>query len=84
MPALRPETFSRSFPKDHRAQTRKTETIKYMGGYSVKLAAEELGVSPNTVRTHVRSLYNKMDIHNRDDLVRFCRLYAKIDEKRRD
>ena len=29
MPALRPETFSRSFPKDHRAQTRKTETIKY-------------------------------------------------------
>lgn len=55
-----------------------------VGGYSVKLAAEELGVSPNTVRTHVRSLYNKMDIHNRDDLVRFCRLYAKIDEKRRD
>ena len=29
VPALRPETFSRSFPKDHRAQIRKTETIKY-------------------------------------------------------
>ena len=30
VPALRPETFSRSFPKDHRAQIRKTETIKYI------------------------------------------------------
>ena len=29
VPALRPETFSRSFPKNHRAQTRKTEAIKY-------------------------------------------------------
>ncbi|WP_222419857.1 hypothetical protein, partial [Enorma burkinafasonensis] len=30
VPALRPETFSRSFPKDHRAQTRKTEAIKHI------------------------------------------------------
>ncbi len=29
VPALRPEAFLCSFPKNHRAQTRKTETIKY-------------------------------------------------------
>lgn len=29
VPALRPETFSRLFPKIHRAQTRNTETIKH-------------------------------------------------------
>ena len=29
VPALRPETFSRSFPKNHRARTRKTEAIKH-------------------------------------------------------
>ena len=29
VPALRPETFPRSFPKTHRAQTRNTEAIKH-------------------------------------------------------
>ena len=29
VPALRPETFSRLFPKNHRARTRKTEAIKH-------------------------------------------------------
>ena len=50
-------------------------------GYSVKLVAEELGVSPNTVRTHVRSIYEKMDVHTRDDLIRFYRSFEKIKER---
>ena len=47
MPALRPETFSRSFPKDHRAQTRKTETIKYT---RLKRYAARAGLEP--IRVH--------------------------------
>ena len=50
-------------------------------GYSVKLTAEELGVSPNTVRTHIRSIYEKMDVHSRDDLIKFYWSFAKIEER---
>lgn len=61
---------------------REGEVLAHLvNGYSVKLIAEELGVSPNTVRTHIRSLYDKMDIHNKDDLVRFYRSYVKINER---
>ncbi len=62
VPALRPETFSRSFPKNHRAQTRKTEAIKHKMiedcaprmaeamGWTVDEAASLLGAVLPTLR----------------------------------
>jgi DNA-binding CsgD family transcriptional regulator len=38
-------------------------------GVSHKGIAEELGLSPATARNHLRNLYEKLDIHGRDDLV---------------
>lgn len=42
VPALRPETFSRSFPKNHRARTRKTEAIKHSEGRTLHIYSDDL------------------------------------------
>ena len=31
--------------------------------------AEELTISVNTVRTHIKSIYSKLNVHNRSDAV---------------
>ena len=38
-------------------------------GRSARYVAEELGVSFNTVRTHIRHVYEKLGIHSRQDLI---------------
>lgn len=38
-------------------------------GYSKKAIADKLIISQNTVRTHTRTLYAKLDIHSRDQLL---------------
>ena len=50
VPALRPETFSRSFPKLHRAQTRKAEAIKHRRGLP---AISARGAPPRARRPHI-------------------------------
>jgi LuxR family maltose regulon positive regulatory protein len=32
--------------------------------------AQELYISKNTVRSHIRHIYEKLDVHSRDDAVR--------------
>ncbi|MCE5188643.1 MAG: LuxR C-terminal-related transcriptional regulator [Eubacteriales bacterium] len=42
-------------------------------GYPYKLIASRLYISESTVKTHVQSIYSKLDIHNRTNLIeRFC------------
>ena len=58
---------------------REFETLTYLvRGYSVKLIAEELFVSPNTIKVYVRGIYEKTDVHNRDDLNRLVQLFEKM------
>ena len=38
-------------------------------GHSYAGAAEELGVSLNTVRTYIRSVYEKLHVHTRSEAV---------------
>lgn len=38
-------------------------------GHTQPYIAELLGVSVNTVRTHVRNIYEKLGVHRRDDAV---------------
>jgi DNA-binding CsgD family transcriptional regulator len=46
-------------------------------GHHVKLVAYELGVSPSTVRSQLRSALRKLNVEDRQ---RLCRLVARIDE----
>ncbi|MEZ5313448.1 MAG: response regulator transcription factor [Thermoanaerobaculia bacterium] len=38
-------------------------------GYSYQGVAEELGISVNTVRSHVRNVYDKLHVHSRSQAV---------------
>ena len=38
-------------------------------GYSHESIAERLGISWHTAKEHGRSIYNKLDVHNRTELV---------------
>ena len=38
-------------------------------GYSVPRVAEELVLSENTIRTHAKRIYGKLDVHRKQDLL---------------
>ena len=42
-------------------------------GLALREIADRLVVSPDTVRTHIKSLYRKLDVHNRDELAAVTR-----------
>ena len=39
-------------------------------GYTQKLVTDELEISPNTLKTHLRHIYRKSGIHSRTELIR--------------
>jgi DNA-binding NarL/FixJ family response regulator len=41
----------------------------FVEGHNYKTAAVELGVSINTVNFHVRSIYDKLQVHSRSEAV---------------
>lgn len=43
-----------------------------MHGRNVPAIAEELVLSPNTVRTHVKRIYRACDVHSRQELIALC------------
>jgi DNA-binding CsgD family transcriptional regulator/lipoprotein signal peptidase len=49
---------------------RETEILAYLAkGRDGVFIARQLVVSPNTVKTHIRHIYAKLDIHNRQELL---------------
>jgi DNA-binding CsgD family transcriptional regulator len=58
----------------HDLTEREIEVLALLAqGKSEKRIAQELMVSLNTVKTHVKSIYAKTDVHNRDDAVEWYR-----------
>ncbi len=50
---------------------REGEIVELLGkGYSVKMIADVLSVSENTVKYHVKTVYGKVGVHTRDELIR--------------
>ena len=43
---------------------------KALHGYSMPNIAEQLGISPETVRTHMRNIYQKAGVTNKQELIR--------------
>lgn len=49
---------------------RESEAVSYVSrGYSLEKTAQLLGISINTVRTHMRSAYGKLGVHSRQGLI---------------
>ena len=53
---------------------RELEVLRLLGSpLSIPEIAERLIVSPNTVRSHVKSIYGKLDVHNRMEAIELAR-----------
>lgn len=51
---------------------RESEVLPYLGrGYGSTFIAENLGISENTVRTHVRHIYEKLGVSSREELIAY-------------
>lgn len=49
---------------------RETEVMGYLSkGRGVSFTAEQLGLSQNTVKAYAKSLYKKLDVHSREELI---------------
>jgi DNA-binding CsgD family transcriptional regulator len=56
--------------KSHNLTVRETEILYYMGrGHNYVFIAETVFVSENTIRTHVRNIFRKLNISSREDLL---------------
>jgi len=55
---------------DYQLTPHETRLLKlFVEGHNYKTAATELGVSINTVNFHVRSIYDKLQVHSRSEAV---------------
>lgn len=60
----------RKLAQDRSLSQRETEVFGFLcQGYSAKVIAEKMVVSPNTVKTHMKSIYAKLGVSSRDDLL---------------
>ena len=56
--------------EQYRLSARETEVMEYIArGYTVARTAEELIVSENTIRTHSKRIYAKLDVHKKQELI---------------
>ena len=69
----------------HLLTARETEVLELLqDGYTNSEIASELGIGIETVRTHARSIYRKLGVASRRDLVRMARQEAVVvDDERR-
>ncbi len=56
--------------EEFRLTPREADVLRQLAmGYGADAAAEHIGVSWNTVRTHTRNIYVKLDVHSRQELM---------------
>ena len=68
--AFEPTNELASFAAEHQLTDREAEILSvFVEGRSMVYIAEKLFVSENTVKTHIRHIYTKLDVHNKQDLM---------------
>jgi LuxR family maltose regulon positive regulatory protein len=61
-------------PKTAGLSTREKEILSYLATHKTSIEiAEGLTVSANTIRFHIKSIYNKLDVHSRDEAIERAR-----------
>lgn len=64
------ETTCRMLAEKHGLTGRETEILGYLAqGRTNTRIAEDLFISPSTVRGHIRHIYTKLDVHDRQELI---------------
>lgn len=66
--------------RDYRLSNRETEVMELLvRGNTVAHIAETLVVSENTIRTHSKRIYAKLDVHKRQELIDLVTTYSPAD-----
>ncbi len=66
----------REIAEDYSLSDREAEVLQYLAmGYSKEAIAKRLSISQNTVRSHSRSVYVKIGVHTRQDVIRLVETY---------
>ncbi len=62
--------YCRKLAAEHGLTSREAEILAFLAlGRSAKYISEELVISYNTTRTHVRHVYEKLNIHSKQELL---------------
>jgi DNA-binding NarL/FixJ family response regulator len=57
-------------PNNYNLSTRENEILSHLSkGKSIKLMASELSISVETVRTHIKNIYEKLQVHTQTEAV---------------
>jgi DNA-binding NarL/FixJ family response regulator len=57
-------------PNDYKLSTRETEILSHLSkGESIKQMASDLSISIDTVRTHIKNIYEKLQVHTQTEAV---------------
>lgn len=68
--AFKPTDGLALFAEEYQLTDRETEILSvFAAGRSMAYIAEKLFVSENTIKTHVRHIYTKLGVHNKQDLM---------------
>ena len=60
----------RSRPEDHGLSAREKEVLQCLvDGHSYKMIADHLKISFETVRSHLKHIYEKLQVHNNTEAV---------------
>lgn len=55
---------------EYKLTQREVEVIQlFSQGYSLTKVADELFISKSTAQTHAKSIYRKLDIHSKNELI---------------
>ena len=69
-PAFQPLDFHLLGAEAHGLTPRESEIIVHLGqGRTARAISEKLVVSENTVKYHIKSIYRKLDVHSRDEVI---------------
>lgn len=64
------QTQATAVPNDYKLSVRETEILAHLSkGKSMKQIASELSISVETVRTHIRNIYEKLQVHSQTEAV---------------
>lgn len=67
---MRPENAGSLIPDQYNLSKRETEIFNLIiAGRNVPFIADVLYLSKNTVRTHIKNIYAKVDVHSRQELI---------------
>lgn len=71
--AIDSRIVSHAIQDRHQLSDREAEILEMLlRGKNVPAIAEELIISQNTVRTHVKRIYRATDVHTRQELISYC------------